>query len=451
LDQNYEVIVIGAGPGGEVCAAQLGKAGKRVAIIERERVGGECAFWACVPSKVLLRSQQPSFESRQVPGSKAALGGEASFAEAAAWRTETVGNYDDSGQVPFLRDSNVTLIRGQAQIEEPGVVRVGEQVLKTEATVIATGSQPAIPPIDGLQGDRYWTSREATAAGQAPKRLLILGGGAVGVELAQVFARYGTKVTVIEPAPQLLAKEEPGVAKLLAAALEKDGVSLKLAKSVQKIEWGNTCVMATLGGGEQIETDEMLVATGRSPRTAGLNAQALGLKLNKNAIAVDKQCRAGDRVYAIGDVTGVAMFTHVAKYQGRIAADSILGKAAEAQYEAVPRCIFTDPEVGAVGKTQAELREANVDYALAEVELTSAARGSLYYDNPVSGSVGLIADKTQRTLLGAYIVGPMASEMIGAASVAIRNKIPVPALLDVMQPFPTFSEAFFNALQALKL
>jgi len=450
MDTRYEVIVIGAGPGGEVCAAQLGKAGKRVAIVESERVGGECSFWACVPSKVLLRSEDPYNASRRVPGSRAAVTGSPSFDQAAAWRNDSVSNYDDSDHVPFLKENNVDLIRGEAHVSERGAVQVGDAVYRYDTLVIATGSDPQIPQIEGLLNGRAWTPREATAAQRLPSRLVILGAGAVGVELSQVFARYGSKVTLLEPGPRVLTKEEPEVAALMTDMLTADGIAVLCKKKAAKVQWSESAVKVLLDDGAQIEADELLVAAGRTGRVKYFDAGALGLHIEKGAISVDDQCRAADNVYAVGDVNGVALFTHVAKYQARIAADAILGKQTRARYDAVPRCTFTDPEIGSTGLTEKNARAKQINVTTARVDLTSAARANLYYEQPAPGFIKLVADKDARTLIGASIVGPEASEMIGIATAAIHSKIRVDELLQMIQPFPTFSEAFFYALQALK-
>src|SRR5579872_58851 len=450
MDNHYDVIVIGAGPGGEVCAAQLGKAGKRVAIIESELVGGECAFWACVPSKVLLRSEDPYKESQRVPGSSSAVHGEPSFAQAAAWRDDSVSCYDDTEHLPFLRDNNVELIRGEAKVEQRGVVRVGSESFRYTTLVIATGSDPLMPPIPGLQDGRAWTPRDGTAVKRLPKRLAILGAGPVGVELGQFFARYGSAVTLIEPGEHVLAREEREVGVFMHDMLAADGITLLTGKCANKVEWLSSGVRVSFGDSGPLEADELLVAAGRVGRSKNFDALALGMTLHKGSICVDEQCRAGEDVYAIGDVNGVALFTHVAKYQGRLAADAILGKDTRARYDAVPRCTFTDPEIGSTGMTEHQAQDQKIDYVTAKVDLTSAARGYLYYRDPARGFVKVVADKQARTLLGATIVGPMASEMVGIASTAIQAKLRVDDLLQIIQPFPTFSEAFFYALQALK-
>lgn len=450
MDSSYDVIVVGAGPAGEVCAAQLGDAGRRVAIVESERVGGECAFWACVPSKVLLRSEEPANAARRVPGSDAAVSGSTSFARAAAWRDESVSNYDDTDHLPFLRDHHVALIRGEARVDEPGSVRVGEHRFGCKTLVIATGSDPSIPDVPGLRGGKAWTPREATAAKTVPGRLAVLGAGPVGVELGQVFARYGSKVTLIEPGPAILSREEPETRALMATTLAAERVEVLTEHQARSVAFRNDGVSITMDDQRTIEADVLLIAAGRVARSANFDAGALGMQLRKGAIVVDNRCRAADNVYAIGDVNGISPFTHVAKYQGRVAADAILGKSTRARYDAVPRCTFTDPEIASTGLTEHQARERNAGCKVAKVDLTSAARASLYFDKEAPGFIKLVADAATHALVGATIMGPMASEMIGIASAAINQRTSVEDLLQTIQPFPTFSEAFFYALQAIK-
>ena len=449
MDRDYDVIVVGAGPGGEVCAGKLGNAGKHVAIVESERVGGECAFWACIPSKLLLRSEQSLAESKRVPGSKAGVTGSLSFPQAAAWRNDTVDNYDDAGHLPWLRDNQVDLIRGEAKLETPGVVQVGDRSYTCSTVVIATGSEPTIPDIDGLKGGRFWTSREATSASNVPKRLAILGSGAVGVEIGQVFVRYGSKVTLIESGPHIMPREEPAIAKIMSEVLREDGVNIVAGKKTTSIRFRGGGVAVSLDDGNTVEADELLVATGRHARLKAINSTSLGITIEKNFIKVDANCRAAENIYAIGDVTGVALFTHVAKYQGWIAAADILGKPEQARYDAVPRAIFTDPEIGAVGLTEAQAAEQKMHYTTAEVNLTSTARSRLFFDQPVNGHVKFVVDKDRQAIIGASVIGPCAAEMIGWATVAIQSGVRVSALRHVINPFPTFSEAFFYTLEAV--
>jgi pyruvate/2-oxoglutarate dehydrogenase complex dihydrolipoamide dehydrogenase (E3) component len=447
--KRYDAVVIGAGPGGEVCAAALAKGGMSVAIIERERVGGECAFWGCIPSKTLLRSFQPAAEARQTPGSRNAVSGDLSFDSAAQWRSDNVDHYDDASHLPFLHENHVELIRGEAHVSAQNKVTIGGEEVEFGRLVIATGSDAAIPHLPGLQNGAYWTNREATAATEVPPRLVVLGGGAVGVELAQVFARYGSRVTILESAMRILSSEDDDVAFALGKALQTDGVELRTQAPAKSVRASGTGVSVEADG-RWIEGDRLLVATGRTPRSSGFGFERLGVALDRRgAIKIDERCRAAENAYAVGDVTGVAMFTHVAKYQGRIAAAAALGKPSPAKYDAIPRCIFTVPEVAAVGPTARELAEKKIDAVSATAGFDEVARSVLYEEETVAGLLRLTADRGRGVLVAGAIVGPMASEMVGIITAAIRNQTPLRALLDVVQPFPTFSEVFFSAAERL--
>ena len=433
---TYDAIVIGGGPGGTTCASALAKAGRSVALIERERVGGECAYWACMPSKTLLRAAQLRL----------------SAAEAFAWRTANVDEYDDAEHARRLQGDGVTLLRGDARIEPSKRVRVGGDAYSYGALVIATGSEPEIPQIDGLADAPYWTTREATAAGAAPEELLILGGGAAGVELAQAFARLGSSVTIVERAPHILSDEEPEAAEILADALRDDGVRLVLGARAVRVRSEKARVAAELDDGSSLSCTQLLVSAGRRGRTKGFGLEALGVACDEKsgAVRVDEHCRAAPDVYAAGDVTGVGLFTHVAKYQGRIAAANILGDAAVAGYDAIPRCVYTEPEYAATGKTQRQAEDAGIDLVVASVGLDESARAVIYSRKPPCGTLKLVADRAARRLVGAAILGPMASEMVSLLSLAIRTRADIAMLADIVEPFPTFSEALHPALERLR-
>ena len=450
-ERAFDTIVIGGGSGGVACATALTQGGqRRVALIERERVGGECAFWACVPSKVLLRSEQALADCARVPGSRRAGDPKPDFASAAAWRTSMVDGYDDAHHAAELAEAGVTLLRGAARIAGPGAIELDSKRYEGKDIVIATGSADRIPKIDGIELVPYWTSREATAATELPKRLLVLGGGAVGVELGQMFARYGCAVTLIEGGPHVLPEESETLAALLAAALGRDGIAIVTGAQVGSVAASAGAVTLRLKDGREFEAEKLLVATGRTPRTKDLGLESVGIEPSESGcITIDDTCKAADGIYAIGDVTGKAMFTHAAKYQARVAAATILGKTARASYDAVPRCTFTDPEAASVGTNVEEARKRGIDAVSANVMFDEITRPSIYFEGGAKGAVELIGDRTRKAVIGGWIVSPMASEMIGFVSVAIRTGASFDALLDVIQPYPTFSEAFYVALDRL--
>jgi len=449
--ERYDVVILGGGPGGLACAYALASGGVRVALVERERVGGECAFWACVPSKALLRATGPNVASKSVPGSREARAGDADFAAAAAWRTSLVSAYDDFEHARELAAAKVALLRGAAVIVGPGRVRVDAAEIACETIVIATGSEDRLPPLAGLTPGRpYWTSRDASAAGEVPDRLVILGGGAVGVEFAQIFARFGSDVTLVESSAHLLPAEDPATAELVTLHLMADGVRVRTRSKPAHVGWDEAGVHVSFEDAAPIVASRLCVVTGRRPRTRDLGLETVGITCDDGgAIVVDASCRAAAGVFAVGDVTNVAPFTHVAKYQGRIAAASILGSPAHARYDAVPRCLYTSPEVAAVGMTRADARERNLTLLTARVDFDEVTRPVLQSEPAATGALELFADAERGTLAGGWIVGPFASESIGFVTAAIVSAMPLTTLLDVIQPYPTYGEAFYVAFDRL--
>jgi pyruvate/2-oxoglutarate dehydrogenase complex dihydrolipoamide dehydrogenase (E3) component len=443
MADRYDAIIIGAGPAGEVCAGKLVDGGmKRVAVVERELVAGECSYWACIPSKTLLRPGEALEAVREAPGAKQAVTGSLDFEKAVEWRNFMVSDYDDSGQVSWLDDMGIDLYRGEGRIDGPGRVAVGDQTLETERIVIATGSEPVIPPIDGLSDlEGVWTNREATGLKEIPEHLIVLGGGPVGVEMAQAVRRFGARVTLIEGADRLLQREAPAVGEAVAEALGAEGIELRLGEHATAAEKRDGRFVLHFGDGADVEGDRLLVATGRKPRVDGIGLDSVGITPGKRGVEVDERLRAAEGVWAIGDVTGIMPFTHVGKYQGRVAAKDMLGGDARADYRAVPRVVFCDPQVAAVGESSGA--------ATGTAPLSGVARTATYTreyaDKP--GFLTLVSDGSK--LVGAYAVGPEAGEWLGQATLAVRAEVPLEVLRDTIQPFPTFSEAYLNAMTDL--
>jgi pyruvate/2-oxoglutarate dehydrogenase complex dihydrolipoamide dehydrogenase (E3) component len=447
MSEHFDAIVLGAGPGGEVVVDRLHQAGMRVAVIERELIGGECAYWACIPSKTLIRVTTVVAEARHVAGVDTPA---INWPQVAAYRDDMIRHLDDQKQVQAYRDEGITFIRGAASLSGPGLVKVAGRSLQAPHIVVATGSEPRLPPIDGLGEAGYWTNREATTFSHIPQSIVILGGSAQGVELGQMLRRFGTQVAIVQRSPHLLDREDPEVGDLLAEHLTADGVALYLGREAIRVERDPTGVhMIHLDDGTSIRGQELLVATGRIPRTQHLHLQSVGATVSGHGIRVDDFCRAAPGIWAVGDVTGVAQFTHVAKYQARIAADDILGRSHPANYMAVPRVVFSDPEVGAVGLTVAQAQESGLNVVRTTIDLAQTIARPSTYGQQIGGRLSLMAERGRGVLVGARAVGPQASEWIHLAVLAIRAATPIPVLRDVIEQFPTFSEAYLNGLERL--
>ncbi|HEU4702219.1 MAG TPA: NAD(P)/FAD-dependent oxidoreductase [Conexibacter sp.] len=456
-EDGFDVIVIGAGPAGEVAAGKLAERGRAVALVERELVGGECSYWACMPSKALLRPGELLAELARVPG--VADDAPARGLDAAAVlrrRDEVVHSLDDRSQLPWLEERGVTLLRGQARIVgercvavEPADGGAPVEHAAREAVVVATGSGALLPPIPGLADARPWTNREATAADTVPGTLLVLGGGVVGVELAQAWSSVGARVTLIEAAGRLIAREEPFASMQVAEGLQRRGVELRIgARAASVSRAGDGCVSVALEDGETLSGDELLVGIGRRPRTDDLGLEALGLEPGR-PLAVDRHMRVEGVpwLYAIGDVNGRAQLTHMGKYQARVAVAAICGGGdgmrASADGPLSPRVIFTDPAVAAVGHTLASAHEAGIDARAVDRD-TSGTAGASFHGRNAPGTTRFVVDVQRQLLIGATFVGPDVAELLHAATVAIVGEVPLATLEHAVPAFPTRSELWLD-------
>lgn len=451
MTERVDAVVVGLGVGGESVGATLAKAGLSVVGIEAGLVGGECPYWGCIPSKMMIRAGHLLAEARRIHG----MAGEAIVRP--SWepvarriREEATSDWDDTIAVDRFKDAGATFVRGRARLDGPGRVAVAGEVFEaSRAVVLSTGSRPVIPPIEGLEGTPYWTNREALEADTLPESLVVLGGGAIGLELAQVYARFGTAVTVLEAHDRVLSMEEPEASTVLRRTLAADGITIHTAVRAQRVAHDGDRFRLDLDGGPQVSAERLLISTGRRPDLAELNVASVGLDPQTKAVETDGHMRAGEGLWAVGDVTGRGQFTHVATYQAPIATRDILGEPGPpADYRALPRVTFTDPEVGAVGITEAQARQAGVTVSTGVAEVPSVARGWIHKAGN-DGFIKLVADAQRGVLVGATSAGPTGGEVLGMLSLAVHAQVPLEQLRHMIYAYPTIHRGIEDALRDL--
>lgn len=452
MAENVDVVVVGLGVGGEEVAGRLAQAGLRVVGVERRLVGGECPYYGCIPSKMMIRAGNLIAETRRVPGMAGTSSVEPDWAPVAKRiREEATDDWDDKVAVDRLVGKGATFVRGTAQITGPGtVVADGNEYHASKGIVIAVGTVPSVPPIDGLADTPYWTNQDAVRAETLPASMVVLGGGAIGIELAHVFARFGVRVTVVEALERVLALEEPESSDLAQQALERDGVAFEIGSGAEHVSHDGSEFAVSLAGGKQVRGEKLLVATGRRVDIRELGLDKVGLDPSVRSIETDEHMRAGDGVWAVGDCAGHGAFTHMAMYEANVAVHDILGTANAplADYKALPRVTFTDPEIAAVGLTEQQARDAGIDVRIGTAQIPSSSRGWIHKAGN-EGFIKLVVDTSRDVLVGATSAGPTGGEVLGALAVAVKAEVPIAVLRETIWAYPTFHRAIGDAVATL--
>jgi pyruvate/2-oxoglutarate dehydrogenase complex dihydrolipoamide dehydrogenase (E3) component len=446
-----DVVVVGMGPAGEAVAGSLAEAGLRVIGIDRELVGGECPYWGCVPSKMMVRAANALAEARRIPGLAGEVRVEPDWGQVATRiRDEATDNWDDKVAVDRFETKGGRFVRGHGRLTGPDSVAVEDRTfIAGTAIVIATGASAVVPPISGLEAAPFWTNRDVIEAEELPTSLIVLGGGAIGVELAQALARFGVRITIIEAKDRLLANEEPEAGQLVAAVFEREGLDVRLGVRAHHVAHDGDRFTVTLDDGSAVTAERLLVATGRRPDLAAVGVDSIGVDVDAGAVPVDDHLRVRPGVWAVGDITGKGAFTHVGMYQARIAAASILGDQHEpADYRALPHVTFADPEIGSVGLTEAAARNAGLEVAVGTTQLSATARGWIHGVGN-DGLIKLVADRRAGHLVGATTVGPNGGEVIGLLALAIHARVPLTSLRTMIYAYPTFHRGIEDALRDL--
>jgi pyruvate/2-oxoglutarate dehydrogenase complex dihydrolipoamide dehydrogenase (E3) component len=447
MSERADVVVVGMGPGGEYVAGRLAEAGLDVVGIDSGLVGGECPYWGCIPSKMMIRAANLVAETRRVPGMAGASTVQPSWEPVARRiRDEATDDWDDRVAVERFEGKGGRFLRGAGRLAGPGRVEVGDTVVEAgRAVVLATGTDASVPPVDGLSDVPYWTNHEAIEVAELPSSIVVLGGGAIGLELGQVFRRFGVEVTIVEALDRLLAGEEPEAGALLAEVLEREGVSVRTSAKVARVRQDGATIALDLDGGSRVEGERLLVATGRKADVAALGVDSIGVDPSARWLPVDDRLRVAPGVWAVGDITGAGAFTHVAMYQAAIAVDDILGRdVAPADYKAQPRVVFTDPEVGAVGLSEAAARERGLDVRVGIAQVPSSARGWIHKAGN-EGFIKLVEDVRRGVLVGATSAGPTGGEVLGLLALAVHAEVPTAHLRRMIFAYPTFHRGVEDA------